>query len=186
MIKFEQSNDSGYAKRTEDNVKGADVTIAFAIDFNTAGEKLTAAMCEKHGKPLLQIKIHTYYTELNRRVDTANQVITFLEQHNAKSINFAGNGLYTLKYFGWFQQQCNWFMLAILKEVTQYYLIDSVRSGGQTGIDEAAIVAANALEIDCTVLAPKGWKFRGADGKDVSNITEFKKRFDVGSYDVGS
>ena len=55
--------------------------------------------------------------------------------------------------------------------------ISEVRSGGQTGIDEAGIKAAMSLGIKASILAPQGYRFRNKEGKDVSNKEEFIKRF---------
>ena len=55
--------------------------------------------------------------------------------------------------------------------------IAAIRSGGQTGADEAGILAAKELCIPAHVHAPKGWLMRGEDGKDVFSEYAFKERF---------
>jgi hypothetical protein len=55
--------------------------------------------------------------------------------------------------------------------------ITSIRTGGQTGIDEAGAKAGLRLGIPTTVLAPKGWTFRDINSKDISNEKQFKDRF---------
>jgi hypothetical protein len=55
--------------------------------------------------------------------------------------------------------------------------IESIRTGGQTGFDEAGAKAAIKLGIPTMILAPKGWTFRDITGKDISNEKQFKARF---------
>ena len=55
--------------------------------------------------------------------------------------------------------------------------IVSIRTGGQTGIDEAGAKAGIKLQLPTTVLAPKGWTFRNIAGQDISNEQQFKSRF---------
>lgn len=55
MITILEDSSPSYRNRTEANIRLSDGTLAFAIDFNTAGEKLTYNLCLKHGKPILRI-----------------------------------------------------------------------------------------------------------------------------------
>ena len=55
--------------------------------------------------------------------------------------------------------------------------ISSIRSGGQTGIDEAGIIAAQRLGIPNEVHTTSNYMFRGRDGKDISDEEKFKARF---------
>jgi hypothetical protein len=55
--------------------------------------------------------------------------------------------------------------------------IESIRTGGQTGIDEAGAKAGINLSLPTTILAPKGWTFRDISGQDISNEQQFKARF---------
>lgn len=52
-----------------------------------------------------------------------------------------------------------------------------MRTGGQTGIDEAAIIAAQCLEINCSVLSPKGWRYRYRQGEELEGRNGFVARF---------
>ena len=64
-----------------------------------------------------------------------------------------------------------------------HYLIESgcniqkVRSGGQTGADEAGLVAGERLGLETTSLCPKGWRFRTANGEDIRDEKAYKARF---------
>lgn len=170
---FEEYPNTGYRGRTIKNAS-ADATIAFAVDFNTAGEKLTRNSVLSQKK--LYIPIDANNLEItSRRVE---RIISLFNNHSVKTLNIAGNGIYTVK--GKItQQQADDFVYNLLKQVIPLLdnKIELIRSGGQTCFDEAGIKAGNKLGIDTLVLAPKGWKFRNISGVDISNEKEFKSRF---------
>ena len=55
--------------------------------------------------------------------------------------------------------------------------ISEIRSGGQTGVDEAGIIAAQRLGIPSSVHAPRGFVFRNKEGQDIRDERAFKERF---------
>ncbi len=182
-IKFQEST-GDYRERTIENVRQSDVTLVAAIDPDSAGEKLTRRAVQEAGKPMVQVDLNFGKT---RR---AELIAEELAQHlNAVPrpyavLNVAGNGIYTFEKnraaAGRNQQGLNDWMELLLKKVQTKLDPEKtllVRSGGQTGVDEAGIVAANKLGLRTLVLAPKGWKFRGLDGKDISSEQQFKDRF---------
>ena len=67
---------------------------------------------------------------------------------------------------------------AVLESPNLKTKIESIRTGGQTGFDEAGAKAAIKLGIPTLVLAPKGWKFRNESGQDISDEKQFKARFE--------
>jgi hypothetical protein len=78
------------------------------------------------------------------------------------------------------QEVCDNFTYKLLKAVVEHpdlkYEISLIRSGGQTGFDEAGNKAAIKLGIPTLVYAPKGWKFKTLEG-EFSNEKLFKMRF---------
>lgn len=92
-----------------------------------------------------------------------------MKKRDAKVLNIAGNGIYTLKEHDISQQDCNILLYKILLQVTMYYPIEKVISGGQTGIDWAGLVAATALGIEAEATYPKGFILRRENGVDVTN-----------------
>lgn len=193
-ITFEEDSSPYYKERTRRNAESADVTIAFAVDFSTAGEKCTKNVA---GDRYIAINLPplTYYKNpdnifnramLKERVEKIEAGIIALSekygfQHVEVDINVAGNGVYTLKQHGISQNDVDRFVTDVFRsiETRPNIHIHSIRSGGQTGIDESGIKAATALGIPATVLAPKGWKFRGPDGVDISEEQAFKARFNT-------
>ncbi len=175
MIIFEEETSSGYRARTLKNAS-ADVTIAIALNFNTAGEKLTKSSVLQQGKEYVAIQIERF---LVVNPNDVNRIIEALNKVKATSLNIAGNGIYTLKDFS--QNQIDIFTYQLLKAVIESpklkTKIELVRTGGQTGFDEAGAKASKKLKIPTLVLAPKGWVFRIENGQDVRSEFLFKNRF---------
>jgi hypothetical protein len=175
-IKFEEDKNTGYAARTKINAS-ADATVALAVNFDSAGEKLTKSTVLNQNKKYIPIDVKDSLSDIGVR---ANKIVQQLNSVNAQTLNIAGNGIYTMngKYT---QQEVDNFTYELLKAVVESpnlkNKIISVRTGGQTGFDEAGAKAGVKLGIPTTILAPKGWKFRDISGTDISNEEAFKARF---------
>ncbi len=176
-IDFQEEQTTGYRNRTIKNAS-ADATIAIAVDFNSAGEKLTKSSVLQQNKKYIPIDANSLEVTKER----VNKIVETLNSVNAKTLNIAGNGIYTMKG-KYTQQQLDDFTYDLLNQVVNSpnlkTKIESIRSGGQTGFDEAGAKAAQRLGIPTIILAPKGWVFRNIEGKDISNEGQFKARFKV-------
>jgi predicted nucleic acid-binding Zn-ribbon protein len=176
-VKFEEEQTTGYKNRTIKNAS-ADATIAIAVDFNSAGEKLTKSSVLNQGKKYISLDANNL-TVTEERVD---RIVKELNSVNAKTLNIAGNGIYTMKG-KYTQQQVDDFTYELLNRVINSpnlkTKIESIRSGGQTGFDEAGTKAGIKLGLPTLTLAPKGWTFRNINGKDISNEEQFKARFNI-------
>lgn len=177
MIKFIEDQHIGYRHRTIENAK-ADATLAFAINFSSAGEVLTKNSVISQKKIYIPISLNpSKYSK-----EFIEDIVKIFNDNSVKTLNVAGNGLYTLKGF-LTQYQCNEIVYRFLKEIINspnlVNKIESIRSGGQSGVDLAGIIAAEKLGIDSTVLAPKFWKFRDKCGEDICDEKLFKERFKV-------
>jgi hypothetical protein len=180
-INFQEEPTSGYRNRTIKNAS-ADATIAIAYDFNSAGEKLTKSSVLNQNKKYLPVSTDVFSSK-NDVASTAGKIAQELNKlpNNEITLNIAGNGIYTLK--GTMSQSAaDNFTLELLEEVQKRLnpekKIVSLRTGGQTGFDEAGAKAGIKLGIPTTILAPKGWTFRNIAGQDISNEQQFKARFD--------
>jgi len=185
-INFLESKSSDYSDRTRKNAS-ADATIAIANYITeskdtdnkaSTGEKLTKKVVREQGKKYIAVPIEEGFPIINDKlVDT---IVSKLNSVNAKTLNIAGNGIYTLKG-KYTQQQIDKFTYELLKAIIESpklkTKIESIRTGGQTGFDEAGAKAGSKLGIPTTILAPKGWKFRTLDG-DISDKSAFMKRFE--------
>jgi hypothetical protein len=72
-----------YPPRTALNVKESDATIRFATDWSSPGEVLTLEMCERYGKPQLEVTP-------GGQVSPAD-VAAWLVENNVRVLNVAGN-----------------------------------------------------------------------------------------------
>jgi hypothetical protein len=151
---------SSYAPRTWANAAKGDVTIAIAVDYNTAGEKLThKAAGDK-------------YLKLDPKVSSTQNARDLWVRFNKNGkafpcINVAGNGIYTLTKHGGCQEETNLFVYRIMSLVHEHWPLGEIVSGGQTGVDLAGGVAGYVLGIPTTMLLPKGFKQRFEDGIDI-------------------
>lgn len=171
LVKFEEHPSPNYPDRTSVNAK-ADATIAMAVNFSSKGEMRTHTEVEKAKKKYIPVSI----SNLEVTPTLVNTIVKELNSVHARSLNIAGNGIYEQGIAP--QEQLDQFVYELLSEVVKQHPIQSIRTGGQTGIDEAGAKAGIRLGIPTTILAPKGWKFRDASDKDISNEQQFKQRFD--------
>lgn len=183
MITFREHKDPGYAGRTKDNAS-AHATIAIAVDFESAGEKLTKRLVEEGKRVYLPV-------DISEGLSLDEDLVKFLANGLNSSLrgnlfddeiclNIAGNGIYTMK--GQYTQQelddyVHQLLDSVLKHPRLRARVIRIRTGGQTGLDEAGAKAGDRLGIETLVVCPKGWKFRNLDGADICNEQEFKSRF---------
>jgi hypothetical protein len=166
------SGANDYGVRTDENVRDADVTIALAKVW-TAGEKRTYRAAQEQGKPFIGV----YYgrhdedpssgevpSDLLVSRNTSAIVNHLVAQLNAQNkpevvVNFAGNGIYSLR--GRTQEDANAWVRKVMEGVVNHpelrTKIVGVRSGGQTGIDIAAVRAARELGIPSLIHGAKGY-----------------------------
>ena len=72
-----------YQARTALNVKESDATLRFATDWDSAGEVLTRRMCERYGRPHLDVTPGGPVTPA--------EVVEWLVRNNVRVLNVAGN-----------------------------------------------------------------------------------------------
>lgn len=168
-INFITTPSKNYADRTKANAEWSDITMALAEDFNTAGERLTKTVA---GNKYVSANISN---DVNTIVNSIyNQLISKGKTKDIK-LNIAGNGIYSLKYT---QSQYDAKLIDIIKGLqAKGVTISEIRSGGQTGIDEAGAKAGQFLNIKTTITSTSDFKFRNKQGVDISNEQTFKARF---------
>jgi hypothetical protein len=163
LLTITEHKSSSYAPRTYHNASVADLTIAFAVDFTTAGERLTKkAAGEKYAPIALQLPT----------ISAARLVWCVCNKINPSVLNIAGNGIYTLNLQDVNQEQVNQHIYDVLKQATPHLNISKIVSGGQTGADLAGGVAGIALGIPVEMTLPRGFKQRHEDGLDVEHTRE--------------
>lgn len=168
---FSVSSSTSYPVRTRENAEWSDITIALAEDFSTAGERLTQRVA---GTKYVS---HSLSSSNNPQAiaDSIYDQIASKGKVKDLKLNIAGNGIYTLNQPQEYYNNLLTEVLSILQ--SKGVTISAIRSGGQTGIDEAGIIAAQRLGIPSIVHTTSDFKFRGKDNKDVSDEARFKNRF---------
>lgn len=156
-----------YPPRTRENASKADLTVAFAVDFDTHGERLTRKAA---GTRYVAISLDS------DPIEAARILYAALRRFQATTLNVAGNSLPTLLGRGWTQARADQFVLDVLATCSKHWKLDSIRSGGQTGIDLAGVTAACILGIPAIALLPKGFLQRGADNKDFTQDAQSVRR----------
>lgn len=165
MISLKEHTSSKYTPRTYYNGQTADVTLAIASDLSTPGELSTKKAA---GDRYIGFE---YDNKLSSDF-VADRLILFLRQKNGKTINIAGNGIYTLNKHGVSQEEVNLFITKVIKKVNEEIKIERIYSGGQTGFDMAGAIAAAFLKIDATITFPKGFIQRDKEKIDSEHTKE--------------
>ena len=183
---FVASKSAGYPARTYANAAMADVTVDFAMTPTGSGgaRGLTRIAAEKAKKVYINVPVTaTGFDPLAASKVIVDAVkrgrLTVPELSSPWSLNFAGHELGKMRLS---QAEIDSLVDQTMKKV-QFMLsldgttIKSIRSGGQTGFDEAGIKAGVALGVPTEVLAPKEWNFRPTQRDVVGNEAAFKARF---------
>jgi len=160
MLSLRAHRSASYPPRTFENAGRAHLTAAFALDFSTAGERLTKKAAGAH-----YVAIPLALPAL----EAARALFIALRARGVEhpTLNIAGNGIYSLAPAGWDQARLNAHLHAVLAPVHQHWPLGQVVSGGQTGVDWAGAVAATALGISAEMTFPAGFLQRGVVGGDV-------------------
>lgn len=147
-MKLVEHKSPKYPPRTIHNAKSADLTVAFAVDFTTYGEKLTK---DAAGEKYIAI-------DLGKDIrQAAKELYIDCRDRGVKILNVAGNGEYTTNDHGWNQDRINLWVYQVMALVHKYHPFEMVISGGQTGVDFAGGVAAELLGIPGVMTFPKGY-----------------------------
>ncbi|MBC8739763.1 hypothetical protein F6X40_23915 [Paraburkholderia sp. UCT31] len=162
-VTLEAHASSEYKPRTLANANGADVTVAFAVDFETAGERLTRKAA---GDRYVAI---SYGMNVD---DAARKLSDYMWRKNALTLNVAGNGIATLAKKGITQHMANRWVYDVLRHAHATRTIGSIRSGGQTGIDVAGLAAGMALGIPVAGLFPAGFRQRNEHHVDFTRTRD--------------
>lgn len=158
-----------YKTRTLQNIKESDATLIISCNLNTPGEKLTLKLLNEYKKPYLVAKV------ISKKLNIPSiSLEKFIDKYNIKMLNIAGNSICRYKYIK--QDELNELIYSFLKSCSNINNIKEIQSGGQTGTDEAGIIAGLKLGIK-TKINMVNWMFRDENGKDISNKDLFINRF---------
>lgn len=161
----------GYAARTKYNAQYADLTVAFALNFDTPGEVCTrqAAGDKYVAIPLEPSRMMGDVLGPAEAILDAMEWIQALDKRcQVDVVNIAGNGIYTLTRNSITQEDVNAYLFDILAVVHAQHTVHEVVSGGQTGIDMAGAIAAYVIGIErVSLVMPRGLMQRTVERVDV-------------------
>ena len=188
---FLEDNVRNYAHRTRVNAEWSDITLALAVDFDSPGEVTTRkAAGEKYiGYPLPASPDDYFYPGIRRSEAAAEEIARKILAHPAYRqegvrLNIAGNGEVTLRQHGLYSALVTGFICDVFRTFQQFGgRILEVRSGGQSGVDKAGVIAAQREKIPCSILAPKGFRWRDEAGNECEGREPFIKRFQMDYVD---
>ena len=171
---LESSGD--YPQRTKENAQWSDITLDITETNKGSGgvNELTKRVA---GNKYVHFQLHdSGETSSDPDAIFASIKEAGLPTTNIK-LNIAGSEIGRLKHT---QEEYNNEVERLIKGLLDLGVtISEIRSGGQTGIDEAGIIAAQKLGIKWSVNAPNGFKFRTKDGIDISDKDKFMSRFGI-------
>jgi len=167
MLTVIEHHSAHYAPRTWHNAKVADVTIAFAVRFDTAGERLTRRAA---GDRYLHAELSAEPEQV------AAVVVSEMRGRKARTVNVAGNGMQSLSAAGWTQERVDAWVFAVLERIHAKIGLQKIVCGGQTGVDLSGAAAGVALGVPTEVTMPKGHLQRTAAGVDFMQSREDVER----------
>lgn len=173
-LKVLEHSSPSYGPRTWSNAYDGDVTVAFAVDFNTAGERLTH---KASGDKYVGIELTRDGFNTDGALSAARKLFQFVRaRRSGLVLNVAGNGIYTLAKSGISQADVNLFVASVLGKVHEHHALSKVISGGQTGVDVAGAVAGVVIGVHTQVLLPRGFIQRDESKVDRSHSAEDIRR----------
>lgn len=181
-----EDTQSGYRSRTVKNAEWSDITLALAIDAGSPGELETKEAAADKLLPYRLLDGDIAITEPSFVERLLSEVTTDIRNHpryksfskEGLKLNIAGNRLAILFRHGISQQEIDDLLHAVIEGLLENGIaIAEVRSGGQSGVDEAGIHAAQDCSLPCSILCPKGFRFSTAEGHELSGAEKFTVRF---------
>lgn len=173
MITFIEHTHTGYALRTRDNAILSDGTICFAVNFKSIGTLLASKCAYGVGKPFIRIDLNQYEVMTDKQ---AMEIAAELMEYDIHHLNIAGNSMPHLRS-KYTQEGINAKVADCMNKIHALWPLEATRNGGQGGVDLAAGIWSDSIGLPTTVLAPKGWMYRGDDGRDRLDEYGFIKRF---------
>ena len=180
---FIEDDKRNYAHRTWENAEWSDITLALAVDMESPGEITTRRAA---GPRYIGVELPEDFSSRclypNPISKYAGSIAARIKSHpnfkrEGMKLNIAGNSQITLDKHEIPTKRVRSLLRIVFNILKQYGVSFNVRSGGQTGVDEAAIQAAQDTGINCSILAPKGWRMHWEEGVELEGKEIFVERF---------
>jgi len=171
---FVQNKRSGYFHASRQSVWDTDGTLLITFNPHTLSEKLTRQLSIFYKKHKFEIRVNEQLVADK----TAEDLQSWLKSKKVKRLNIAGNAMHRFPAPRIAQSDVDKYVYDLLATACAAQGIQKVQSTAESGIGEAGIKAAMALQIPAMVLAPQMWKWHDQRGYEQCDEECFKKRFD--------
>jgi hypothetical protein len=163
----------------ESNTRSAEGTLSFVFKADNNTKKIKQ-FAEKYERGFLEIDISSGYVVTDEMVDS---IVDFINSRDIKTLHITGNNVFGL--FDKNQTVANEFMQELLSKVKDAGgEISTLIARGESGIQEAAIKAADMLDITTTIRAPKNYSYTTKLNTIVEGEENFLRRFGIGSVET--
>lgn len=143
----------------QENAAWADITLELFADFTSPSEP---------DRIVAQILAHPRYKPEGIR------------------LNITGSNLHSLEGFGFDEVDVSLLLGNVFRKCEKAGVhILEVRSGGQSGVETAAIIAAQRCGLKCSILAPKGYQFIRRFQEEYIDYDAWDKADPDGCFDFG-
>lgn len=183
-ITFTTESVRDYSARTVTNAKNSGLTIAIAEKFDTPGEAITKNAATESGRGYVAININDLKDRNNEKYKAAKDVVLKALKTNrdqsvaniSNILHIAGNSEDKTRMK---QVEIDSLVYEFLNDLNlRDYGINTVVTGGQSGVDEAGAKAGQYIGLNVRVHTTVDWKFKDSSGREVkNNEAAFKARF---------
>ena len=156
---FIEDSSRSYRHCARENAAWADITLDLSADFTSPGEP---------DRIVALILAHPHYKPEGIR------------------LNITGSNLHSLKGAGFDEVDVTLLLCNVFRKCGKEGIhILEVRSGGQSGVETAAIIAAQRCGLKCSILAPKGYRFIRRFQEEYIDYDAWDKADPEGFFDYG-
>lgn len=156
---FIENSSRSYRHCTRENAAWADITLDMSADFTSPGEP---------DRIVALILAHPRYKPEGIR------------------LNITGSNLQSLKGLGFDEVDVSLQLGNVFRKSRKAGIpILEVRSGGRSGVETAAIIAAQRCGLTCSILTPKGYRFKRRFQEEFIDYDAWDREDPDGCFDYG-
>ncbi len=173
------STNKEYKELNAFNIDSTDATINIGRDFN---KSIPAAIRKQAGKKNVPVELSSKVAKISK--PALDKAVLALNKLNVTEVHIAGDTIADLKDLT--QDKINEYVYDLLERLNKALdtPITKVVTSGQSGIAQAATIAAEKLGLSIDINVPKQWLFKKKDGSDSKTKKAFLARFDVKTAEI--
>jgi len=173
------STNKEYKELNAFNIDSTDATINIGRDFN---KSIPAAIRKQAGKKNVPVELSSKVAKISK--PALDKAVLALNKLNVTEVHIAGDTIADLKDLT--QDKINEYVYDLLERLNKALdtPITKVVTSGQSGVAQAATIAAEKLGLSIDINVPKQWLFKKKDGSDSKTKKAFLARFNVKTAEV--